>query len=122
MTVEQMCCTREQSKRLRELGIDQKSYFYHTIVHVTHLPYVPIGETWDRDLIGSAWTAGELGVMLPDYYESHFDGIHWNCGLQGETRIYSLGMTQAEAMANELIGSLIAGDISIKKVNQRLHE
>jgi len=79
MTLEQMCCTREQSKRLRELGIDQKSYFYHTIVHVTHLPYVPIGETWDRDLIGSAFNVAELGIMLPVGWYTAFDGTHWHC-------------------------------------------
>lgn len=127
MTVEQMCCTREQSKRLRELGIDQKSYFYHTIVHVTHLPYVPIGETWDKDLIGSAWTVGELGIMLPimfwdcmNYKFSDGWEIHYSDAVPAVELSYF--ETEAEARATMLIYLLEKEFITIEEVNKRLHE
>lgn len=145
MTLEQMCCTREQSKRLRELGIDQKSYFYHTIVHVTHLPYVPIGETWDKDLIGSAYTVAELGIMLPHnftscaldpkrttkteivgnwwVYESDFSDECETCSEPGSlTRRELARDTEAQARAAILIYLIENERLSVEEVNKRLHE
>lgn len=137
MTLEQMCCTREQSKRLRELGIDQKSYFYHTIVHVTHLPYVPIGETWDRDLIGSAWTVGELGSMIP-INPNYNGGINYSYYHRYNWKGHSVGYSapaqadrhierpwfsnEAFARADLLIYLLETNFITLEQVNQRLHE
>lgn len=137
MTVEQMCCTREQSKRLRELGIDQKSYFYHTIVHVTHLPYVPIGETWGRDLIGSAWTVGELGLLLPT--NPHREGgISYSYYHRNNWRGHSVGYSapadpknhierawfenEAEARADLLLYLIETKYTTVEQVNKRLHE
>lgn len=123
MTVEQMCCTREQSKRLRELGIDQKSYFYHTIVHVVHLPYMPIqNKGFDTDIIGSAFNVAELGIMLPIGWYTAFDGTHWHCKSPKRNALGMIGLTQAMAMAFELISLLEIGDYSVEQVNPKLHE
>lgn len=68
MTVEQMCCTPAQAKLLKNLGIEQKSYFYHaTEGHILHLEYLPMTLKDRTDIIGSAYNVAELGIMLPEY-------------------------------------------------------
>jgi hypothetical protein len=74
MKLEQQVCTLEQAKKLRELGVDAKSYF-NWVNHSTHARFS--GYEWsvfnpqrirDADEIVeviSAFTVAELGVMLP---------------------------------------------------------
>lgn len=84
MTVEQMCCTPDQAKRLKELGVDQRSYFYHAIEgHILHLEYLPVTLKDRIDIIGSAFTVGELGEMLPEWInkdKTNYRRYQWtNC-------------------------------------------
>src|ERR1700693_5292885 len=66
MTVKDMCCTPEQGRRLRELGVSQTSYFFHTTLHqCIHFDYLPMDPKDMTDVIGSAFNVAELGIMLP---------------------------------------------------------
>lgn len=75
MKLEQQVCSLELAKKLKELGIKQKSYFYHYFTEFgssavlqgeDHLSIVDdTGKR--REFVGfvSAFTVAELGEMLP---------------------------------------------------------
>lgn len=54
MNLEQQVCSLELAKKLKELGIEQKSIFYH----------LPFYATTDEENRVSAFTVAELGEML----------------------------------------------------------
>lgn len=67
MKLENQCCTREQSKRLKELGISQNSteYFLKGVDDLytgTFLKRMANGKNDDN--ASSAFTVAELGVLL----------------------------------------------------------
>lgn len=94
MKLEQQVCALEQAKRLKELGITCKPFFYH--VHLPETKYRS-GNHWtigdshfiegmtDIQELLPAFTVAELGVMLPrgikhkdgEYYfmSSHSNGV-----------------------------------------------
>lgn len=79
MTLENQVISLEQSKRLKELGIEQNSYFFwqhypETIYRKEALRIIPKSNKegiTDRGECWSAFTASELGVMLPDNISHH---------------------------------------------------
>lgn len=72
MKLQDQVCTLEQAKRLKELGIEYDAYFYHD-VHDGMGGEQKKGESSIRDHLQRssmsypAFTAAELGVMLPEY-------------------------------------------------------
>jgi hypothetical protein len=81
MKLSEQCCTLDQAKRLKELGVIQKSLFYHH----PNFDKPVFGEEWttksgtqysrvmvcnDKKGSHSAYTVAELGVMLPDMIET----------------------------------------------------
>lgn len=95
MKLSEQCCTIEQAKRLKELGVAQDSLFYkhlnlsdHTLYvknrnHVWHAVYADFFEHDVRliDYMYSAFTVAELGVMLPPGCQSAYNDHHdyWVC-------------------------------------------
>lgn len=88
MKLQDQVCTLEQAKRLKDLGVKQKSLFYW---HPSFEPPV-FGEKWttvagkqyqkslvcnDKKGSASAFSVAELGVMLPRYYPA------WRCLEEG---------------------------------------
>lgn len=57
------CCTLQQSKRLRELGVDAPSMFYHYKVGIDQWS-IAYSKGLGEDTY-PAYTVGELGEMLP---------------------------------------------------------
>ncbi len=81
MKLENQVCTIEQAKRLKELGIDGGSHFYHVPWKASDFEGCFIGakcdkgfyhdldgmvETFDAPEYYPAFTVAELGAMLPD--------------------------------------------------------
>src|SRR5690349_19771242 len=64
MNLEDQCISLEYAKRLKELGVRQKSLYYITSknndVVIVYSPNESLNEKWY-----SAFTVAELGVMLP---------------------------------------------------------
>lgn len=88
MTLEQQVCSLELSKKLKELGVKQESYFRH--VRLSNKPdstedwYLLDRKPTDCLEIISAFTVAELGEMLPDDYVSGqipLDAVEgkWKC-------------------------------------------
>lgn len=63
MPIEKQVCSLELAKRLKELGVKQGSYFYWNAQHI----WVAAGKDieYDKDNAISAFTAAELGEILP---------------------------------------------------------
>lgn len=113
MTLEQQVTSLELSKRLRELGVKQESFFGWYFPNedkirkdekwdAPNIQIVGSGNEWAwHDLQYSAFTVAELGELLPWYIESRFledadkwleiqkdenvdDSVRWNVSYQDE--------------------------------------
>ena len=73
MKLEHQVCTLEQAKKLKELGVDVAGDFYWAYCWPNNRPSQkawrvlcePELESWNHDQLYSAYSAAELGVMLP---------------------------------------------------------
>ena len=72
MEIEKQVCSLELAKKLKELGVKQKSLFYwceykdEFAIPITTKPSVIYGERkWKKEFLISAFTVAELGEMLP---------------------------------------------------------
>lgn len=113
MKLEQQLTSLELSKKLKELGVKQESYFYW-VLKPTYYEFV-LRPKEDHQSIEpklrknyeqyNAFTVAELGEMLPDYFSSQKrdkidnDFICWNIKLQVDFR----ADTEADARAKMLI-------------------
>lgn len=86
MKLEQQVTSLEISKRLKELGVKQESYFwYRAFTDKDEQLYFVLGHhdsqaMFQRDY--SAFTVAELGEILPEFvesYKSHDEGFNWFC-------------------------------------------
>jgi hypothetical protein len=160
MKLSNQICSIEQAKELRELGVKQDSLFYHfpnpntpSIKKKYKLPDYDV--RYGKELIGkethsirtlvlrgdfqstfSAFTVGELSLMLGDYYPS------WSFKFKGKQKWIATTITkdmhkdgktittepsfdrydktQAQALATLLIATIKVGHIKVKDVNKRL--
>lgn len=142
MKIENQVCSRDQAKRLKELGIEQCGYFNYaeTRNHII--------ESWtidgNEDTFYSAFTVSELGMMLPKRLKAtwkHPDttglGGTWesscNCplelGYNENKRLFTIkyaliqlcsSENEAVARAEMIIYLLEYNLITASEVNQRL--
>ena len=148
MKLQDQVCTLEQAKKLKELGVIQKSIFcliggdnpdlqnftpYY--IRLTEDARTSVGSSWYKHRI-SAFTVAELGVMLPEYYPSwrfkFKDQYKWIATVicspkpDGIDDIHTahefdrIADTQAEALATLLIALLEENVITVEEVNERL--
>jgi len=141
MKLENQVCTLEQAKRLKELGVCQDSQCYWRRSQVEHIDgvnswpdqqtlremiveYDGAGEVgWqDRFEIYSAFTVGELGVMLGfspyAVYLKKDNIVFWHADY--EHMPFGAFPTEAEAKAAILIHQLENNLITAAEINQRL--
>lgn len=108
MNLEQQLCSLDLAKRLKELGVKQRSIFYHiTFINTSSAQYDKNNEQVWNDIIGedewddykersylkklrrySAFTVAELGEMLPNNIHDKFLTTH-RCVRQGWWVFYS---------------------------------
>ncbi len=112
MKPEQIVTTLETSKRLKELGVKQGSCFYYG-VNSHDLKTISLSQNPDdRDIILSAFTAEEIGEMLPESVNGFELNIHkehnndWYVAYRRPNPLFSSdfvtvdnGKSLAEAMA-----------------------
>lgn len=136
MQLKDQVCTESQGKKLEELGIKEKPVFCHAYVCCD-----PLGEETSRDIlptgfdladqfknhatwVSPAFTVAELGVMLPEYVESHKGSMvdTWYCGpIDTENgEYYSVENTEAQARAAYLIYCLENNLVTPDSCNARL--
>jgi hypothetical protein len=129
MKIEDQVCTVEQAKKLKELGVDNDSYFSYIGDDTPETYWQIYSDQEGRTEVGSGWyqqrlpafTVSELGLMLPPETCTWFDGTHWHCSTVGhDNPIHCVGLTEVKARAEELISCLTHRSISIEEVNQRL--
>jgi len=68
MKLEEQVCGLELAKRLKELGIEQNSYWYWAEVNLCDLnkkDYFLVDKSYKLNIISSAFTVAELGEILP---------------------------------------------------------
>lgn len=138
MRIELQCCTLEQAKKLKELGVKERhdngrlvSILYFGAVNIypddsiiTVLPtYVAMSneELENSEFSGCAFTTSELGVMLPEGCSTTFSDGLWSCAYKHSwvTRIFK-AQSEAAARTELLIYLLENGHTTAIEVNQRL--
>lgn len=74
MTLENLCCSLESAKELKELGVPQNSLFYWTDEDIILMPegmgkwkIVNMKGLYPQAEYISAFTCAELGEMLPGF-------------------------------------------------------
>lgn len=84
MKLENQVCSLELSKRLKELGVKQESYFHWYISYRSNYAFILeskevncIVDSNDTYSVYKAFTIAELGEMLPPYIEK--DGKTYWC-------------------------------------------
>lgn len=120
MKLENQVCTLEQAKRLKELGVAQKSLFAYADDNTICAPhYTDMPMSWC--MYPAAFTVAELGVTLPPETKS-FDSESFSAwvimGIDG--KLWFLSATEAECRADLLIQLLESGRITAAEVNARL--
>lgn len=129
MKLEKQVCSLKQAQKLYDLGVTQTSLFYHKVNEIQTVvterqmkewieKFVPI-----RNIYYSAFTAAELGQLLPEYMESHSGPMdeNWYCGFleSEEDEYFAMEDTEANAKAAMLIHLISNGDI-LEACNKRL--
>lgn len=128
MKIENKVCTIEQAKRLKELGVDQRSEWFWVypakkgMISTTYGVYHKSvahdfidnneGNEFDSEL-SAALDVAELGMLLPDKYATvKFNGI-WAAWEVLGTFIFKdiIGITEAECRASILIELIENGEL-----------
>lgn len=129
MKIENQVCTLEQAKKLKELGVEQDSISWWKCNDDQNVVICGCTKKMNEKHFSfnnwfSAFTVAELGVMLPNYEESHKATDtkgYWYCGsLEEQDNDWVVADTQAEAMAKRLIGLIEYKRVQVEEVNNRL--
>lgn len=95
MKMESQLCSLELSKKLRELGVKQKSMFYH-INNIDEYKIVPVITDYDKEIFNilthdilppqvySAFTVAELGEII---FQKNYDNLEETGYLQLNTEM-----------------------------------
>lgn len=130
MKLENQVCTIKQALELRMLGVEQNSAFYYFPTGfgdetAWHLEYVKENSIFKVAGIqkganyASAFTVAELFEVLPCDTHIHFYEDHWRCNTPSSFGDM-VGMTAAQAMAEQLISLIKTGDLTPEEANHRL--
>ena len=129
MKIEQQVCTLEQAKKLMALGVTAEPLYWH-VIDIDPLTPMDIIQKWQHSNFDQcekypAYNVSELGVMLPNYYESHKGAMDdtWYCGMLegGDGEYFAIEKTESEARAAMLIYLLENNLTTPEEVNQRLN-
>lgn len=143
MNLNDQVCTLSQAKKLQELGIEQRKGLFEWCVFMPD----PLGEKWFyapvyfqeeiepqlHEWIASAYTASELGIMLPtnpssSVNYSYYHRYNWKGHSVGYTALGLIPIerewfkTEAEARADLLIHLLENKTITPEECNKRLQD
>jgi len=122
MKLEDQVCSLELAKKLKELGVDQDSYFYWCRIRDLETDHVSIKSEsqienlenyYQVDKITSAFTVAEIGEMLPHFFDSWHEVGTWEYSikLDRDGGMTFCAKTEADARAKTLIYLLEKGFI-----------
>lgn len=118
MYLEKQCCNINYAERLKELGVAQKSLFYHTHSKFGILPKQSIDFTGNPT---SAFTCAELVQMNENVYGIDFSDrekkFYSGCAVDNNVFYYD---TFSDALSQKLIEAIKKECITIEEVNARL--
>lgn len=137
MKIENQCCSLEQAKRLKELGVEQKSFFWwnktnsqkdgeHKFIEAADAHDYTIrwkkpeqyGSDWQ---MFSAFSGSELGAITDFEFSTWRNGQNkWVISRHDAFDKWMYGDTEAECRANLLIHLLENNLITSEEVNKRL--
>lgn len=119
MYLEKQCCNINYSERLKELGVTQKSLFYHT-----HSEKWGIMPKQSIDFTGnptSAFTCAELVQMNENVYGISFSDrekkFYSGSAVDKDIFYYE---TFSDALASKLINAIKEEWVTVEEVNARL--
>lgn len=125
MKTKQFVCTLQQAKRLKELGVKQKSIFYwegnldSTAYFIRYIDYEN-KKIWEDTF--SAFTVTELGIMMPPHILSiKTDFNKYLCYSTSNTVVTDKmceGSTEAEVRAAMLIHLLESNLFGVKDITK----
>lgn len=138
MTIEKQCCTLQQAKRLKELGVNVRCVFgyieipenglsvhwywrddKYALINANIVMYVGNGDQrW------YAPTVAELGEMLPDDTRTYRYDDRWSAyaPIEGILQLFTFAedKTEAQCRAALLIHLIENNIVSVKEINKRL--
>jgi hypothetical protein len=109
LTLENQVCGLEYSKRLRQLGVKQESYFVweagYEDPYIRDYNDIKNNLHFHSDFYFSAFTVAELGEILPEEVASFKVKNDWKCGitLEVDCELVKVSDTEANARAKMLI-------------------
>jgi len=108
MVLERQVCSLNLAKELKELKVYQDSLFCYCL-DPTEREYIHLSSPCHHDHC-AAFTAGELGELLPDGFVAFREGHYWKLKVQPGLKVikvngklYLPSMTEADARARGLI-------------------
>jgi hypothetical protein len=116
MKLESWVCTKQQAKRLKELGVAQEGYFIWGEQGV-------LTESWgvegNEDIFYSAFTVAEFGAMFGK--GTNAASLLYDAVQDQMNRSHSFTIVLSpQFLANCLIGLLETGRVTADEINQRL--
>lgn len=129
MNIEQQVCSLELSKRLHELGVKSDSIFVHIIEEGGNHRIICLLQEFKHLQIRyvetyNAYTAGELGLILPD---GHYSMKHeheftvWDDAIASDAALRLVRATQskseADCRAKALIWLIENGYVKVEHIN-----
>ena len=125
MDAEQLVCSLENATKFQELGVTVDSYFVWALTRDNE--YFVESKEFAIGSNLSAYTAGELGQMLPDYTETirkHEEGSAWwvftdSCFLGARVKDkWTFAASECDARALMLIWLIENGHLTLDEINQ----
>lgn len=123
-------CSLDLSNKLKNLGVKQNSLFFWNICHDCVTDYPPGSVNWvltyeeGHGENVSAFTVGELGEILPYWFDSaKRDNGEWVCRVKeknSDINHYSFESNEANARAKMIIFLLENNLIDISEINRRV--
>lgn len=123
-------CSLDLSNKLKTLGVKQNSLFFWNICHDCVTDYPPGSVNWvltyetGHGENVSAFTVGELGNMLPCWFDStKRDHGEWVCRVSEKNfgkNYYSFENNECDSRASMIIYLLENNLIDISEINRRV--
>jgi hypothetical protein len=115
------CCSFELAKKIKELGVAQKSVWSWMRLSHESLNHLKLSEYTDFDnaYTVSAWTVAELGELLPNYIE-YSKGINFFHAKDRKHQDCTCAKTEADSRAKMLIYLIENNLVKVEDLNKLL--
>lgn len=126
MQLSDQVCSLIQAKRLKELRVNQESYFVWKTNEIQEVVSTSQFKKWCEEYLPtcndyySAFNVAELGIMIGENFYSTLENNHWTINAHHEWIENIFMTTEAQARAELLIYLIENKIVSVEEINERL--